>query len=115
MFFLINLLFITLVVASPVVDNGNNTSQEIITASKDNCLFDIIKNSGTQRLSCSCQVDNDDAQKIREDYKNTPGIGIYKFHPVATTFNEARKICVEEGGQLAVINSAAEERVCIIL
>ncbi|KAK2587942.1 hypothetical protein KPH14_004029 [Odynerus spinipes] len=56
------------------------------------------------------------AKKLaRDDYHHVPGIGFYKFHTRATTWNEARKICNEEGGHLAIINSAAEMRVLVDL
>jgi hypothetical protein len=47
----------------------------------------------------------------RDDYHYAIGIGSYKLHSRIATWNEARKICNEEGGHLAIINSMAEERV----
>jgi hypothetical protein len=41
-------------------------------------------------------------------YKLTPGLGYYKFHTVAKTWDEARRTCDAEGAHLAVINSEAE-------
>nr|XP_034186983.1 uncharacterized protein LOC117607422 [Osmia lignaria] len=46
----------------------------------------------------------------RDDYTYTAGIGSHKFHSRAKGWNTARKICNEEGGHLAVINSYAEQR-----
>ncbi|XP_003708251.1 hemolymph lipopolysaccharide-binding protein [Megachile rotundata] len=48
---------------------------------------------------------------LRDDYYYTLGIGAHKLHTRARTWNEARRICIEEGGHLAIINSVAEERV----
>ncbi|XP_029052995.1 uncharacterized protein LOC114880779 [Osmia bicornis bicornis] len=51
----------------------------------------------------------------RDDYKYTSGIGSHKFHTRAESWNKARKICNEEGGHLAIINSYAEQRVLMQL
>lgn len=48
---------------------------------------------------------------MRDDYHYSPGIGSHKLHTRAKTWNEARKICIEEGGHLAIINSIAEAHV----
>ncbi|KAK2587944.1 hypothetical protein KPH14_004031 [Odynerus spinipes] len=47
----------------------------------------------------------------RDDYRCTPGIGSHKLHTRAKVWNEARKICIEEGGHLAIVNSVAEAHV----
>lgn len=47
----------------------------------------------------------------RDDYYHVPGIGLYKLHTKAKTWNEARKICNEEGAHLAIINSNTEAKV----
>lgn len=52
---------------------------------------------------------------IRDDYRYTPGIGSHKLHTRAKVWNEARKICIEEGGHLAIINSQAEAHVLLDL
>ncbi|XP_046587890.1 hemolymph lipopolysaccharide-binding protein-like [Neodiprion lecontei] len=44
----------------------------------------------------------------RDDYTYTSGIGGYKVHTRAVLWNEARITCEEEGGHLAILNSAAE-------
>ncbi|XP_029052191.1 hemolymph lipopolysaccharide-binding protein-like [Osmia bicornis bicornis] len=46
----------------------------------------------------------------REDYIYTPGIGSHKLHTRGQTWNTARTMCIEEGGQLAVVNSDQEAR-----
>ncbi|XP_012286008.1 hemolymph lipopolysaccharide-binding protein [Orussus abietinus] len=48
---------------------------------------------------------------IRDDYQLSPGIGAHKLHTRPLAWNEARKMCDEEGGHLAVINSIAEAAV----
>ncbi|XP_046627134.1 hemolymph lipopolysaccharide-binding protein-like isoform X2 [Neodiprion virginianus] len=44
----------------------------------------------------------------RDDYTYFPGIGGYKLHSRAVSWNQARITCEEEGGHLAIINSLAE-------
>ncbi|XP_046146156.1 hemolymph lipopolysaccharide-binding protein-like [Osmia bicornis bicornis] len=51
----------------------------------------------------------------REDYIYTAGIGSHKLHTRAESWNNARKICNQEGGHLAIINSYAEQRVLMEL
>ncbi|XP_015596663.1 hemolymph lipopolysaccharide-binding protein [Cephus cinctus] len=48
-------------------------------------------------------------KKIRSDYTLTEGIGYHKFHKTKRNWNDARKSCIAENAQLAVINSAKEE------
>ncbi|XP_046829427.1 hemolymph lipopolysaccharide-binding protein-like [Vespa crabro] len=52
---------------------------------------------------------------MRDDYHYSPGIGSHKLHTRAKTWNEARKICIEEGGHLAIINSIAEANILLNL
>lgn len=40
----------------------------------------------------------------------TPDVGAHKIHTDAITWNEARSLCKNEGGDLAVINSPTEAR-----
>ncbi|XP_076643424.1 hemolymph lipopolysaccharide-binding protein-like isoform X6 [Halictus rubicundus] len=47
----------------------------------------------------------------RKDYVVTPGIGAHKLFQNEVTWNTAREICMQEGGQLAVINSAEKAAV----
>ncbi|XP_046734948.1 hemolymph lipopolysaccharide-binding protein-like [Diprion similis] len=44
----------------------------------------------------------------RDDYTYMPGIGGYKVHTRAVSWNDARMTCEEEGGYLAILNSIAE-------
>ncbi|XP_033338706.2 hemolymph lipopolysaccharide-binding protein [Megalopta genalis] len=46
----------------------------------------------------------------RDDYVLKPGIGAYKLHRRKIRWNHARKSCVDEGGNLAILNNAEEER-----
>ncbi|XP_069696355.1 hemolymph lipopolysaccharide-binding protein-like [Periplaneta americana] len=48
---------------------------------------------------------------IPAGYEFTPGLGHYKFHKTPKTWDEARKICEQEGGHLAIINSEDESKV----
>ncbi|XP_078040738.1 C-type lectin domain family 4 member M-like [Augochlora pura] len=52
-----------------------------------------------RKICCTSKLD-------RTDYAITPGLGAYKIHKRSVTWNEARKICVKEGAQLAVLDSA---------
>lgn len=47
----------------------------------------------------------------QKDYVYSPGIGLHKLHTDKKKWNEARIICNEEGGHLAIINSVAGETV----
>jgi len=44
-------------------------------------------------------------------YELHNGVGYYKIHSEYKTWHEARKICAEEGGHLAIINSEEESNV----
>ena len=61
-------------------------------------------------FSCQCHVGPPQAFR-KEEYEYTSGIGAYKLHTLAKNWNDARRICNEEGGHLAIINSRAEEAV----
>lgn len=50
-------------------------------------------------------------RKIRDDYQLTPNIGMHKLHTRSVPWHVARRICTEEGGHLAIINSREEARV----
>ncbi|XP_046385506.1 hemolymph lipopolysaccharide-binding protein-like [Ischnura elegans] len=45
------------------------------------------------------------------DYELFPGIGFYKFHPERRNFSDSLKVCTDEGGHLAIINSIPEANV----
>ncbi|XP_015590193.2 uncharacterized protein LOC107265335 [Cephus cinctus] len=61
-------------------------------------------------VPCFCDLG---ARPIRDDYVYTPGIGSHKLHTRALVWNEARKMCNEEGGHLAIVNSLAEAHVLV--
>jgi hypothetical protein len=42
------------------------------------------------------------------DYQLVPGLGYYKFHAVAEKWDDARKICTQEGTHLLILNSGTE-------
>jgi len=44
-------------------------------------------------------------------YELHRGVGYYKIHSERKTWHEARKICAQEGGYLAIINSEEESKV----
>ncbi|KAJ4446197.1 hypothetical protein ANN_12891 [Periplaneta americana] len=48
--------------------------------------------------------------RIPADYELIPELGYYKFHTSLKTWHEALKVCEEEGGHLAVLNSEREAK-----
>ena len=44
-------------------------------------------------------------------YEFHRGVGYYKIHSELKTWHEARQICAQEGGHLAIINSEEESKV----
>ena len=70
-----------------------------------------LRNMIVHGMACACDLSTLGVPAKRDDYRYTPGLGGHKFHTRAATFNDARKICNEEGGHLAVIDSLAEEQV----
>ncbi|XP_015120376.1 hemolymph lipopolysaccharide-binding protein [Diachasma alloeum] len=73
-----------------------------------------LRNVVIHGMACACDLNTHDVQK-RDDYYYTVGIGAHKLHTRGATFNNARKVCIEEGGHLAVIDSVAEEQVLLDL
>ncbi|XP_032686805.1 hemolymph lipopolysaccharide-binding protein-like [Odontomachus brunneus] len=53
------------------------------------------------------------AGNIENDYLVTEGIGAHKLHRRKVIWNKARRTCIEEGGHLAIINSASEEKILL--
>ena len=52
--------------------------------------------------------------ELRDDYVVIQGMGAYKLHKQPwATWNDARKTCIDEGGQLAIINSDAEGTILV--
>ncbi|EZA55159.1 hypothetical protein DMN91_000044 [Ooceraea biroi] len=52
-------------------------------------------------------------EKGRNDYLVTPGMSAHKLHVRKVTWNKARRVCLQEGGHLAVINSNSEEKILL--
>ncbi|XP_063977848.1 hemolymph lipopolysaccharide-binding protein-like [Diachasmimorpha longicaudata] len=73
-----------------------------------------LRNLVIQGMACTCDLNTHDVQR-RDDYFYTVGVGAHKLHTRGATFNNARKVCMEEGGHLAVIDSVAEEQVLLDL
>ncbi|EFN88914.1 hemolymph lipopolysaccharide-binding protein [Harpegnathos saltator] len=69
------------------------------------------RNVMVQGMMCTCNVGL--RSPMRDDYHYSGGIGAHKLHTRAVTWNDARKICNEEGGHLAIINSVAEAHVLL--
>ncbi|XP_072748004.1 hemolymph lipopolysaccharide-binding protein-like [Anoplolepis gracilipes] len=59
------------------------------------------------------KTQNNLIEKAGNDYLITPGMGAHKLHLRKVLWNKARKICIQEGGHLAVINSKSEEKLLI--
>ncbi|KAF7987490.1 hypothetical protein HCN44_003252 [Aphidius gifuensis] len=73
---------------------------------------DTLTNVILHGMACTCDLNNN-IQTKRDDYHYVTGVGAYKIHTRGTTFNNARRICDDEGGHLAIINSAREEQVLL--
>lgn len=74
----------------------------------------VLKSLLEGKTSCRCSISETTSVPIRDDYIQTYGVGAHKLHKRAMTCNKARKICNEEGGHLAIINSKAEEAVSLL-
>ncbi|XP_011172832.1 hemolymph lipopolysaccharide-binding protein isoform X2 [Solenopsis invicta] len=51
--------------------------------------------------------------KAGNDYLITPGMGAHKLHVRKLPWYKARRICIQEGGHLAIINSNSEEKLLL--
>lgn len=90
----------------PCPDNSTITSTTASTAQNK------IPNMLIHGMTCMCHAGSShNGEVARDDYKYSPGIGAHKLHTRATTWNEARKMCNEEGGHLAIVNSLSEAHV----
>ena len=49
----------------------------------------------------------------RDDYVVTVGIGAHKLNKRKVKWDKARKACMAEGGQLAILNSVKEEKILV--
>jgi len=56
---------------------------------------------------------NNIVAKPGSDYLFTPGMSAHKLHVRKLSWNKARRTCIEEGGHLAIINSASEEKILL--
>ncbi|KAF7987148.1 hypothetical protein HCN44_001324 [Aphidius gifuensis] len=92
-----------MVVTAIPIENTNGESTTVCISTKE---FD------PQNMTRTGKCSNKYLSK-RDDYSYTPGIEYHKLHSKNARFNDARKICIEEGGHLAIINSFAEERVLL--
>lgn len=52
-------------------------------------------------------------EKAGNDYLITPGMGAHKLHIRKLSWTKARRICIQEGGHLAIINSNSEEKILL--
>ncbi|PSN36987.1 hypothetical protein C0J52_15834 [Blattella germanica] len=57
----------------------------------------------------------DKSKLIKQNYELYPGQGYYKLHTKHSNWQEAKKICAEEGAHLAIINSSEETETLRIL
>ncbi|XP_046417277.1 hemolymph lipopolysaccharide-binding protein-like [Neodiprion fabricii] len=91
-------------IESPTVANRPLLSSG--TGTRTNSLQNLVYNG----MPCVCSF-GPSRIPIRDDYIYTPGIGSHKLHTRALVWNDARKVCNDEGGHLAIINSVSEARV----
>lgn len=73
----------------------------------------VSKHPNTMIHGMTCMCHAGPTPAARDDYRYSPGIGAHKLHTRAATWNEARKMCNEEGGHLAIVNSLTEAHVRI--
>ncbi|XP_012251236.2 hemolymph lipopolysaccharide-binding protein-like [Athalia rosae] len=87
------------------IESGTGTNHPLPWGSSNS-----MQNLVLHGMPCVCSL-GPSRLPIRDDYKYTPGVGSHKLHTRALPWNEARKMCNEEGGHLAVINSVVEAQV----
>ncbi|XP_011699775.1 PREDICTED: hemolymph lipopolysaccharide-binding protein isoform X1 [Wasmannia auropunctata] len=86
--------------------NGNNGNNENLTPAQQ-----IIYIYGPRQWKI--QESNNFIEKAGNDYLMTPGMGAHKLHVRKLPWNKARRICIQEGGHLAIINSNSEEKLLL--
>ncbi|XP_012537008.1 hemolymph lipopolysaccharide-binding protein [Monomorium pharaonis] len=59
------------------------------------------------------KMQNNIIDKTGNDYLITPGMGAHKLHIRQLPWNKARRICIQEGGHLAILNSNSEEKLLV--
>ncbi|XP_076278655.1 hemolymph lipopolysaccharide-binding protein-like isoform X2 [Lasioglossum baleicum] len=86
--------------ADDVLHEISSCSGQLITdeSSDTKCLEYNTTRLIRGRISCVPTL-------TRSDYVVVPDVGAYKIHTRKTTWYNARKICLAEGGQLAVMDS----------
>ncbi|XP_076278558.1 hemolymph lipopolysaccharide-binding protein-like [Lasioglossum baleicum] len=102
------------------VMNANNLSTAIDTAVHHcaNCPARASNDPAcpldTYKLLLQSFISNSNLLKpkkrIRDDYLLTPNVGRHKLHTRSVPWHVGRRICREEGGHLAIINSRDEAR-----
>ena len=112
----LGVIFATILLAASSQEEG--PTQLKFCTSKKTISLKIFTNPDNDEVSCQCSSElikrHPPSSATRPDYVHTPGIGSHKLHTDAKSWNDARKICVEEGGHLAIINSRAEEAVRVV-
>lgn len=86
---------------------SNNQLNLHISTSKKNTSIDILLDL-KDKTPPKCQIRQSGGLVIKEDYHYSPGVGCHKLHTDKKLWDEARIICNEEGGHLAIIDSVAE-------
>lgn len=88
-------------------------SNRPVPSAVSNTGINSLQNVVLHGMPCVCSL-GPSRIPIRDDYTYTPGVGSHKLHTRALPWNDARKMCNEEGGHLAIVNSVAEAQVCIM-
>lgn len=101
----------------PTTDSKSKKQDAASTTSLP-CLHDALCGGSTRNVIlhgaiCTCSFGKRLAP-VRDDYRHTPGIGSHKLHTRSARWNQARRICNEEGGHLAIVNSIAEAQVSLL-
>ncbi|KAF7993665.1 hypothetical protein HCN44_010260 [Aphidius gifuensis] len=109
MFVLFFLSSLTMVTAVSIMNNDSDNSTTF-TLSTEEFDIEIIRSFEIQNLTCTCDFLSNDVSSKDSMKSGIIAYGNHKFHETPNTFNNARKICIEEGGHLSIIDSELEEK-----
>ncbi|XP_014209583.1 hemolymph lipopolysaccharide-binding protein-like [Copidosoma floridanum] len=106
-------LFALSLFISASLSQAQHTMNLNMCTNNETVALTITSNGAEGGSSCQCEVTPAQEPPSKFGYIHTPGVGSHKLHTEAKTWNEARRICLEEGANLAIINSKVEESVLV--
>lgn len=107
-FFVVSWSILQIILRSTTAQHTINLN---MCTNNETVALTITTNGAESGTSCQCDVSPSQEPQSKIGYVHTPGVGSHKLHTEAKTWNEARRICLEEGAYLAIINSKVEESV----